>query len=180
MFNSSGQAFSVFKLLIAAVVAVVILTLLLSIIGRIDIIGQRDPQEEAGKIVNAIAPQRAVVRISGEVIFNPNTGISNRGVASATRGSLADNQVCVLVGDFQDEEDRFQYQSGVSVIYTGSSAQNAAIIAICDTGSAMYNDRDYFRNYTGERGITDARDCGCIDPDFNQKCCVVALKRYRG
>ena len=85
MLNQKGQAFSVFKLLIAAVVAVVILTLLLSIIGQINIFGQGEPQEEAEKLVNNLATSRGVVDISGQVVFSSGKSISNRAIADATR-----------------------------------------------------------------------------------------------
>ena len=182
MLNNKGQQFEVFKLLIAAVVAVVILTLLLTIIGRINIFGQGNPQDEAGKIVDALTPTRAVPRTSDQVIFNSNDGISNRGIASKTRGSLSDEQVCVLKGDFSDPDDaRFQYVPGKSVIYTGSSQQNAVVMAICDTGSEMATNSTYFDDYTaGKISSSWVSDCGCVNDQFNQKCCVVALKKYTG
>ncbi len=181
MLGARGQAFSVFKLLIAAVVAVVILSLLLSIIRIIQPIGQGDPQEESGKIVNALTPTRGVVKTSEQVFFNTNTGLSNIGIASATKGSLSANQVCILKGDFFEDE-RFGGVDGLSIIYKGSSPQNAQIISICDTGSSMFADGSYFATYT-ENGVDESwvsGTCDCYNPDFHQKCCIVALKRYSG
>jgi len=185
MLNRRGQAFDVFKLLIAAVVAVVILTLLLSIIQRINIFGQGNPQTEAGKIVNDLVRQRGVVNSSGEVVFESNIGVSNIGIADATRGSLAPSQVCISPGEFE-EDNRFEFVPGKSVIYKGSAKQNASVIAICDTGSAIANYRgrgNYFDDYTRggiESGWEGVSDCECVNDNFHQTCCVVALKRFRG
>jgi hypothetical protein len=188
--NQTGQAFSVFKLLIAAVVAVVILTLLLSIIGQINIFGQGDPGEESAKLVNTLANSRGRVAISGQVVFSGGNGISNRAIADETRGSISANQVCVVPGDFFEEADDtglFTFTDGISLTYNGSSPRSAQIVAICDTGREMADD-DYFNVYTG---FTDDEGSGGINPEWvddeicgclgsRQTCCVVALKQYRG
>ena len=184
--GQKGQQFEVFKLLIAAVVAVVILTLLLTIIGRINIFGQGNPQDEAGKIVDALTPTNGVSRTSEQVIFKTNDGISDRGIASKTRGTLSEEQICVLPGDFADQvPEKFQYNgNGKSVVYVGTSQQSAEVIAICDTGSEIANYRggNYFEEYTGTDGISESwvSDCRCLQSDFRQKCCIVALKKFRG
>ncbi len=188
--NNKGQAFDVFKLLIAAVIAVVILTLLLAIIGRINIFGNADPQTEAGNIVNELVSKRGVLKPSAtEVVFKPSSAISNKGISDSTKGSLGPEQICVSRGEFgpgnaEEEDTRFKGVPGKSVIYQGSSSQNASIVGICDTGSEMAQDLGrYLQDYANNEIKAEwegVGDCPCITPEFTRRCCVVALKRYRG
>jgi hypothetical protein len=178
MFNQSGQGFSVFKLLISAVIAVAILYILMSILGVIEIGNNEKPQEQASKLITTLAQDNAFQDSVKKVVFGPNSAVTNRGTASATN-TLDDNQVCVLAGDFVDDPN-FRYIEGVSVIYTGTSERAVSLAGICDTGRVLAENTDYFSQYAPSISEDWVGDCGCVDEQNNQKCCIVALKRFLG
>ncbi len=185
MFNQSGQAFDVFKLLIAAVVAVVILTLLLSIINQIGIFGQSDPASKAGTLIRDLSTKKATYDKTESVSFSSGKGLTNKGVAEATRGNLQPDEVCILPGDFKDSfgsvgDSGKQWVGtlGVTITYKGSSAQKASIGGICDTDTDMSNDNSYFETYTGgEIDGTEASQCACLQSTKGTTCCIVVIKR---
>ena len=180
--NQKGQAFSVFKLLIAAIVAVVILGILLSILNIIPGIGSNNPNKEAGDLLKNIAVNTSSVRVSQEVTFNAdNDNINARAVAQAANFVVQTDQVCVFAGQFTDasvnpftEDDT---DTGRSITYTGTaSAVNAAIKGMCDRGT-FYEDADFEVFITDQEVVTEVQNgrCGCIGEPG--QCCILLLER---
>src|SRR3989344_1875933 len=94
--NFKCQAFDVFQLLIAAVVAGAILLVLLQTLKLIPSIGSQTPNDKASDAVKGQVNTLGVVNTYKDVTFNPQQSLVARTIASAS-GSLSPDQVCVLV-----------------------------------------------------------------------------------
>ena len=185
--DKRGQEFSVFKLLISAVIAVVILGLLLSIINSIIITGQGDPAEEAGKTVKAIMRENSRLGSSNEVTFKKNTTINNRNISGATGGVIQSNEVCISQGDFMDNTSWRVSDGGTLLEYVGSDDVKAKLVAACDSVAVIKDEYGGVQTYMeqvfgsalvnsdGQSFFDDT--CGCIANEGANRCCFVAVKR---
>ena len=180
--DKKGQEFDVFKLLISAVVAVVILGLLLSIINIIIPPAQGNPSEEAGKLVQSIVNKPAQLQETQQVTFTNGKNINARGISLATKGYIEESAVCLSLGDFGERAGwtgGIENGNGASISYTASDSLQAKIAAVCDTVSAIQNapNGDYFTSYIGSSMKNEwFQSCECLQ-DAEGKCCFVALKR---
>jgi len=182
--DEKGQEFSVFKLLISAVIAVVILGLLLSIINSIGLISGAEPQKEAGNTVKAIMRDNATIKASTEVTFdNKNRIINASGISSASGGVLQPNEVCISAGQFTGNTSWVTGEGGSFLEYKGSSAINAVVIAACDN-VATINDtyggdvsESKSSNFGSSIGTDWFNDCACVSDSEAARCCFVAVKR---
>jgi len=185
--NQKGQAFSVFKLLIAAIVAVVILGILLNILNIIPGLGQNNPNAEAATLIKNISNNTTNVQTSRDVQFNSqNNNLNARAIAQAADFVVQTDQICIFSGQFytDDEESKiFTETGGTSITYTGTaSSVNAAIKGMCDRGS-FYTDVEFdtfitdpdMEAYGPEGEFSES--CGCIAEDNPGKCCVLLLVR---
>jgi len=182
--DRKGQEFSVFKLLISAVIAVVILGLLLSIVNSIIITGQGDPAEEAGKTVKAIMRENSRLGSSNEVTFKKGTTINNRNISGATGGVIQSNEVCISAGDFKENANWTVNDSGTLLEYTGSDDIKAKLVAACDsvaviTDSSQYGDVVTYMSEVFGSSLSgdDFQECGCLEDTGANRCCFVAVKR---
>ena len=185
-FNNKGQAFDVFKLLIAAIVAVAILVVLLPLLVPPTLPGN-DPVGEARTIIKDLATKHALPRTSQPVIFNPNLSINARGIAEGSSGAVSEESVCVSPGDFSDNEDTWEIDSaGIRnrVTYKGTSAKKVALHAICDTGKRIagvgledLGCGNYAECYDTELQMDWFDGCPCNNTDFTETCCLLAIKK---
>src|SRR3989344_6181859 len=118
--DKKGQEFSVFKLLISAVIAVTILGVLFSIIFSIIPPGQGEPEKLAGKTVVEIMNDNGTQAQSTPVDFVKDSVINTRNVSSATNGVLTSNEVCLSTGAFSENPNWEQGPEGVRIAYRGS------------------------------------------------------------
>ncbi|MBU1120385.1 hypothetical protein KJ660_00745, partial [Candidatus Micrarchaeota archaeon] len=95
--NSKGQEFSVFKLLISAIIAVVILAILLSVIGPLDFF-VTPPQSGANDLIKQITKTPNHEDKSGDVTFKTNESFNSKSTANASGGAVSEEQVCVHLG----------------------------------------------------------------------------------
>lgn len=174
MFNQKGQTFDVFKLVIAAIIAVAILGILMGIMGS-DIFGLgQEPVTEAARLLNSKISALGSMTKGGEVKFTPKTGI-NTGTLAQKSGSLSANQICFSKGELEDNTDFTVTEKILN--YTGSSAFIAKFLVVCDSGNKLVQTlTDYAVN---KDIIDDAGDCGCADadPTNTDSCCIVALAK---
>lgn len=167
-----GQAFDVFKLLIAAIIAVAILAILLPILSRIIFFGQSDPNDAAATLIkNANLGQ---LKTTEEVLFSKdNAGLISKTIAEKT-GSLSRDQVCVSAGDYADETNKFQQVNEQVVNYLGTTNLSAKLSILCDRGTDLQED---FEMYSTLPGVTSAWAEGCTCVDSPEKCCIVAIRK---
>ena len=134
--NQRGQAFSVFKLLIAAVVAGAILLILLQTLQVLPNIGSQSPNEVASEAVRSQINEPGLPRIIDNVIFKDGDTLFNKTIADRSR-SLSTEQVCVDVSPGAPNADKFEAKNGQTVQYNGSFAQQVRLLVICDRGDEL-------------------------------------------
>lgn len=166
--NSRGQAFSVFQLLIAAVVAGAILVILLQVLGTLPGISQ-DPNEVAGSSV-----QTQIDNIGSpafkKVTFENGSNLTAKTIA-AKSSAIPPEKVCVGVSeDVPNAEADFQVNSSnSSVIYKGTFNQKARILVYCD------NSRDLAEGINEFEYDFALPEIGCDFGDSTTKACVIIV-----
>lgn len=168
--NDSGQAYSTFKLLIAAIVALAILMILMPIIGSIFQIFQDDPADKTIELLNAMHNKPETIKTTArDVTFAPNTTLSAASLANSV--PLSKNQICLTTGDFEGTED-FEWNDDPGhhrIIWHGASNQNAKIAVTCNINLDLLKDGidgTIFENW-------DTSDCDICKG--KGRCCIVAL-----
>ncbi len=171
--DERGQAFDVFKLLIAAVVALAILAVLWPIIQNLVLPGQDDPnQAAANDMKNSVIGVLHTTQTP--VTFKKEGVLSAKAIAQATQ-QYSPDQICLVTGDYEGEPI-FEKLSGTTggssydiIRYAGSAAKQVKLSVLCDTGEDLDNDLQ-------NAGIENwsASDCECSGG--GDKCCIVALR----
>ena len=141
--NEKGQAFSVFKLLIAAVVAGAILLILLQTLQVLPNIGSRTPNEVASNAVKSQINEPGLPVIIGNVTFNNGDTLFNKTIAEKSR-ALSTDQVCVAVSDDAPNADSFEVIDGKTVRYNGSFGQQVRLLVICDRANEIIESLEAF------------------------------------
>ena len=191
MLNARGQAYSTFKLLIAAIVAIAILTILFSIIGVIPSMGQTDPADAAAtKLKDAAAGSLATELVSNKVVFKDGMTLNSISIVEKSGVALTKEQVCLILGDFSgddidDVEGRagFNYASdnslGKSISYHGGDKE-ARIAVLCYKGLggvAEVIDQggrvSKALNFEDEDADDIADELGSVCSDIGGKACTV-------
>jgi len=174
--NQKGQSYSVFKLLIAAIVAVVILGILLQILGIIKIFPTSDPTTEAASLLQRMADTTSSVHISSQPVqFDSEVSNLNvRAVTSATEGVVQEDQLCIYPGEFEGEGYFSSVDDGSAINYTGNlSSVNVGFKGICDRGSAL---NETLATLVSDQTLSDAAEkCPCSEETNSGKCCVIVL-----
>ena len=101
--NQQGQAYSTFKLLIAAIVAMAILAILIPIIMNVIGLIKASPQDEAKSLLSDLVGAPGALKHTKEVVFESDSVLAAS--ALAERLPLAKDQICMSTGEF--EEDAF-------------------------------------------------------------------------
>jgi len=158
--NQKGQTFSVFKLLISAIVAIAILTILFNILGMVNFNPTDSPQAKAIDLVKkAVNPEFTIQK--GKVQFKPKDTISAKAIENQGTGY----KICVSEGD---AGNGFDPANGTLISYTGGAAKNASLMAICGSQKTLLENiaelqaKDLFPPITGcEKPATETESV-CI------------------
>jgi len=168
--NQSGQAYSVFKLLIAAIIAVAILYILISIIGGINIFGS-DVQTVAKQIIQKQVDMPGQLDTSTAAVFKSGTNLAPSALVG--NSGLTPEQICLHKGELVDN---------IAVTVTGSTLMQNGTTDLTVKISVMCHKADALQAAIDEVGLTtvdlddvSAGSCGC-DLTTTQKCCVVILR----
>ena len=132
-----GQAFSVFQLLISAIVAFAILYILLTIIPTGGFVG-RDPTSVAKDLIGDRLKYPGSPKDSDVLRFSKGSNIAARAVAKDT--GITAKQIAICKGDFEDNED-FKFKGDESagthwLTYDGTPI-DAKIRVVCDRGDMI-------------------------------------------
>ena len=171
-FNSKGQAFDVFKLLIAAVIALAMLAILMPILQNLIFNQYGKPGEEAANQIKNFYNRPSDYGQSKEVTFNQQSPTLNaEAIASAAQVGLDQSQICMSLGEFKDSTDFGFSASTRNLIlkYTGSQ-KKVKLGIMCDDGANL-------EQSLADQGLTDL-DLKCIDsggPSGNQTFCAIVL-----
>jgi len=179
LMNQKGQEYSVFKLLISAIVAVIILSLLLAVLGVLEIPGSgSDPAKAAEDVLNDADSKTYLQIVSPEIEFSKENSISSR--ALADKLSFDKEQICLSVLDGLDSKGFTVNASKSLISYSGDSKTRVKLAGICGPKETFISDglvED--APILEEKGFSFSSECGdvCID---GQKCCVLALIKSNG
>ncbi len=177
--NEKGQTFDVFKLLISAIIAGVILTVLLSIIQSGPIIPGQSPSDLAtAKLKEAYSTgtgsllQSNLVSFSNQAQLNPSTLAEN--------ADLVSEQVCVSSGDATNAS-KFSVNSDGIVTYIGSGTFRAKLSVLCDDSSriadTLQGNEDLnpgASNWTNDCSSAWTDNC---NSSGTGTCCIVAIRK---
>jgi hypothetical protein len=178
MVNEKGQAFSVFKILIAGIVALAMLGILLPLLNIQTI--QNDPSEVASSLVQkALGSRYTLVQSEQKALFDTDSELVARSISAKNR-SILENQVCIVPGKYDSEGSNLFSDSatGSFITYTSSQSRDLKIAAICAEGTEIEDALD--QRAEGTTSIAnDIRDhvqdqvavCDCISS--SEICCVV-------
>jgi len=174
--DSRGQAYSVFKLLIAAVVAGAILLILLQTLQVLPGIGQKDPNSSAANVVKSQINQPGIQRLIENVTFQNGDSLNARTIASDS-GGLSEDQVCVFLSESTPNIEAFDDfgGSGKVVLYDGFSAQSVRMFVMCDRLGDIPTSLDRYdvdQRYGIDAGIGDC-DTGNARPTSTY--CIVSI-----
>ncbi len=170
--NKKGQSFDVFKLLIAAVIAIVILSVLMSIIGQL-VTPTGKPIDVAGRLISSMRNHWYQPLASESVTFDLGGSI-NRDALSEKSPGIQPEQICLSTGAFQDSEIWEEGSEMSSVRYTGTTKTDVRVKGVCGRaqrlGAAdyLYEDEKFEYDWFGS--------CDCLDID-EQECCLLAIVR---
>ncbi len=171
--NQKGQEFSVFKLLISAIVAIAILGILITLLNP----DWFNPKGEPSKIAENVLrnADKTVYQefVSDEVVFGEDHTISSRTLGEEL--DLERQQVCLTL--LEDLESKgFAINGEKSLIsYSRDTSSRVKIVGLCGPKDSFVSD-----NLAGDSpkltdgGFDFSSECGSVCPD-GQKCCVLAL-----
>ena len=170
--NQKGQAFDVFKLLIAAVVALAILAVLWPILTGVGFGFVTEPNEGAGTKIKNIT--QGHLSVTEKVTFKKEGALTASAISNASGGTIDASQVCVHAGDFADSEEVFtSLADSKGVLYKGANPRDAKLSVLCDSGDRLEEDLAIYET-AGRDFSAWANECGCVGvPD---KCCIVAVR----
>lgn len=172
--NQKGQAFSVFKLLIAAIVAVFILAFLLQILSQISPPSQGDPTDEAVSKIKSLITKLGTPERTAEVTFTAGTLFRARTIAEKS-GALDNDNVCVMASD-SAASTVFEGTDGQTIQYTGNSTIKRRLYILCDLEKDI---EATISELSGIQAVDEAFNSGSIpctpDSSSSNKYCVVSI-----
>ncbi len=127
MLDNKGQAFSVFELMIAGVVAFAILIILLIVIGGININPYSDPKTVISNAIKSADPSGEST--TQEFFLSKDESIDTSDLASET--DLDVGALFFVMGQFKDTDPLEVGDAGEYVKYTGATQRKMAAKVIC-------------------------------------------------
>jgi hypothetical protein len=177
--NQEGQAYSTFKLLIAAIVAMAILAILIPIIMNVMGLITADPTNEARSLLSDLVGSPGAIKRTTEVTFTPDSVLAAS--ALAERLPISSDQICMSTGQFGEDPDTgFQClncgdTSKVDrLIYHGNANLTAKIAVVCNVSlEELTKDIGDYGLNSYNQDVTAACQI-CVNKG---KCCAVVLER---
>ncbi len=179
--NQEGQAYSTFKLLIAAIVAMAILAILIPIIMQVMGLIKADPMNETKSLLSDLVGSPGAVKRTKEVVFSPDSVLAAS--ALAERLPISADQICMSTGKFEeDDEDGFEClncdgdpDKTQRIIYKGNGDITAKIAVVCNVSNdELASDIGaYGLQYSTGNSLVAACEV-CADKG---KCCAIVLER---
>lgn len=177
--NQRGQGFSVFKLLIAAIVAVFILTILLQILSIIQPPAQGNPNQEAASKIKSLLSSLGSPEKTQIVTFkNDSPLLSARTIADAT-GAITPNLICLDVSEDYASGNSFEAANGeigsfnelgTIIRYTGTSNLATKLWVVCDNAEQIDD------TIAAANIVSDIPDCGADSSRHGSKTvCIVSI-----
>ena len=167
-----GQAFSVFQLLISAIVAFAILYILLTIIPTGGFVG-RDPTSVAKELIGDRLKYPSSPKTSDVIRFTNGSNIAPRAITEGT--GITKDQVCIHMGDFAEEGSGFEFMGETGILQYTGSAIDARITVVCDK-------YDMVKDVVSGLGFDLTGNyvkCGSSCEEGSKRTCCVVIVRYK-
>ncbi|MBI4052697.1 MAG: hypothetical protein HY394_01535 [Candidatus Diapherotrites archaeon] len=185
--NEKGQAFDTFKLLIAAIVAIAILTILFQIFGLIPTnLLQSNPTEAAADKLKTATNKLALAQTTKDVVFDrTNNEFSNRPISKVSGVPIGPEQICVLRGYFADNPEFEFISEGQSISYKGNSPKPAKITVLCDSGAGeLASDLEQqpllAADVEKDGGLATCGSLPACTESSTETCCIIVLRSGGG
>lgn len=172
IYSQKGQAFDVFKLLIAAVVAGAILFILMQVLAQVNIFGGSNPNEEAIKLIKQAKDSPADIKIAKDVKFTQDSTLNSRTIADKSDG-LSAEQICLLASDDIPNKEKFEGSTGQLLQYTGTVTQKTKLIAVCDSETDL--DTTLISLKLKDKYSFDTGNCAFNSSGGSNTACVVVI-----
>jgi len=191
LMGERGQAFSTFKLLIAAIVAVVILMILLSVLGFIDFSPRNQPDVSAADALEDAYNNKSKLVTTQKVTFTQaNNTLARLSIVEAAGVGIEDEQVCLSLGDYADLDGQGGFTGGFDgddddddrIRFEGGGTRDVKISVICYEGARLGETIEKIYDELWESVEPDFSECTCADDseDISKlDCCLVALRIAR-
>lgn len=147
--NKKGQASSTFQLLIAAIVALAILGVLISVIGGLDI-GTDKPDQVTNALLRTQVNYPGVINCTNAIKFKRNSSIGAEGLVENT--GLDPEQI--FISNAVDEIPNFRVISNSILTYNGSSDKKISVCIVCSKD--------------GSTGLTNTINTYASDTEYNK------------
>ena len=169
--DSRGQAYSVFKLLIAAIVAGAILLILLQTLQILPNIGSTNPNSAASNAVKSKINEPGLPDLIENITFNKGDSLNAKTIALESK-VIDQERVCVLVSESAPNYEAFDTPTDKVLIYEGSFTQKSRLLVMCDRGDELTDSLEAY-GYDDDPYNIDTADCEGIDT--TNKYCLVAV-----
>ena len=186
--GQKGQEFSVFKLLISAIIALAILAVLMPIIGSIFLGFGTDPNDEAVTQIKNLYNKPSQHVLTKSVTFRQGTELNSKSIAQGTQ-LLSQSQIWVGLGDFVSGDFALS-SGGKNIQFTGSGSKSVKLSIVCDVGKDIDDDlqvnglisavRDttngsFSAGADSEPKMSSSIPTGCTESS-GETCCAIALR----
>jgi hypothetical protein len=171
--NEQGQSFSVFKLLISAIVAFAVLSILLTILPNPRF--GRDPGDIAKSMISERLRNPGALARSDVITFETDSALAPSALTEGT--GITRNQVCVSMGEYASDESDFEF-IGKSLYYRGTSPLDARISVMCDRAAMLQEGLQEFEFEWEFEDLAEDGDfekCGA-DCSGNKTCCYIFVR----
>ncbi|MCX8190224.1 MAG: hypothetical protein N3F05_03290 [Candidatus Diapherotrites archaeon] len=190
--NYRGQSFSTFQLLISAIIALAILTILLYILGLIKPPSTSEPNKIIAEVLNNAHKSKSTP-LSGKIVFSKRDGyitITTQAILGNSDVGIESKQICLSPGVYMDETEfgRVEkpskswsaYEDG-SLIRYNLDKKEVSVSVICGataTGLYKYLEETLYRDIKPEWMDSGSFKCKCLEDELlrEQECCLVVLK----
>jgi len=183
--NQKGQAYSTFKLLIAAIIAMAILAILIPIIMQAMGWLTASPLNETKSLLTDLVGSPGALKHTPEVAFKPAEVLPAS--ALVERLGISRDQICMSTGQFEEDPDNGFECIGCEdasdnqrLAYHGTSNQSAKLAVVCNVNlDELLDDIEAYKLEPGNDNDWEGTSIeeACEVCEGKGKCCAVVLKR---
>ena len=174
--NEKGQAYSAFKLLIAAIIAMAILGILVPIIMQVMGLIKNNPTDKTVSLLSELVDKPGTLKYAKDVSFDDaNPTLS--GTTLAEKTAVASDQICMDLGEFSTDSSFTRVTSTTQhiITYTGSG-KVVDLAVICNSSkAALIEDIDAYVPELLTMPEPLSLDCDLCG--VSGDCCAIILQR---
>jgi hypothetical protein len=177
-----GQSFGVFKLLVAAIIALSVLIILLHLLGKLPVPIEKNPTIVIANTIRESSTKIIFYKHTPKVTMSPGQSVVAKAVANAANVGLTPEQICLSTGDFKNSSE-FELAPPSRITYKGHQPKDVRFLVLCGVPGQrglLTWAKEYFGDEMGTRLSKwfDGTGCECLNnPDYEEQlCCLVGVK----